>query len=88
MAQALEEFACSLGIDGTLRRYAVIAEWEAAVGEQIARVTRPQRVEHGILFVSVTSAPWRAELTLRRREIIRRVNAAVGGDVVKDIRFR
>ncbi len=88
VAQALEEFAVALGIDATLRRYAVLTEWEVIVGEQIARVTKPQRVESGILYVGVASAPWRAELTLQRREIIRKVNDAIGTNVIKDIRFR
>jgi predicted nucleic acid-binding Zn ribbon protein len=62
--------------------------WPDVVGPQIAAVTTAQRLEHGILFVGVTTAPWRTELTMRRTEIVRKVNAAVGSDVVKDIRFR
>jgi predicted nucleic acid-binding Zn ribbon protein len=78
----------SLGIDGTLRRYAVLAGWANVVGEQIARVTEPQRIDHGVLFVSVKTAPWRAELTLKRLDIIRKLNDAAGAEVVHDIRFR
>jgi predicted nucleic acid-binding Zn ribbon protein len=85
---ALAEFAASLGIDATLRRYALLAGWAEVVGEQIARVTEPQRIEHGILFVHVKTAPWRAELSLQRMEIMKKLNAAAGADVVRDIRFR
>jgi len=88
IAQAIAEFAAALGIDQTLRRYAVITGWEETVGEQIARVTRPQRIENGVLYVSVTTAPWRAELSLKRMEIIERLNKAAGSRVIKDIRFR
>ena len=88
LARALEEFVVALGIDGALRKYRVITEWDEVVGEQIARVARPQRIENGVLFVSVSSAPWRAELTLKRTEIIQKLNEAAGGGVLKDIRFR
>jgi predicted nucleic acid-binding Zn ribbon protein len=85
---ALADFVASLGIDGTLKRYALIAGWADVVGEQIARVTEPQRFENGVLFVHVKTAPWRTELSMQRGEIIRRLNSAAGADVVKDIRFR
>lgn len=85
---AIAELTAALGIDGTLKRYAVIAGWAEVVGEQIARVTEPQRIENGVLFVSVKTAPWRTELSLQRIEIMRKLNAAVGAEVVRDIRFR
>ena len=85
---AMAELTSALGIDGTLRRYAVLTGWPEVVGEQIARVTEPQRIENGVLFVGVKTAPWRAELSLQRLEIMKKLNAAVGKDVVRDIRFR
>jgi predicted nucleic acid-binding Zn ribbon protein len=85
---ALHELAHNLGIEKTLKNYDVLTSWQSIVGEQIARVTTVQRIESGILFVSVSTAPWRAELTMRRQEIMKKVNAAVGRDVIKDIRFR
>lgn len=77
-----------LGIGKTLSEYGVITRWSDVVGERIAAVARPERFDKGILFVSVSTAPWRAELTLRRQEIIDKINAAAGGTVVRDIRFR
>jgi predicted nucleic acid-binding Zn ribbon protein len=77
-----------LGIDQTLQQYNVLTSWASIVGEKIARVTMPQRIENGILFVQVSSAPWRAELTMRRMEILEKVNAAAGRQVVREIRFR
>jgi len=88
MARALEQFAAALGIDNALRTYGVITGWDEVVGEQIARVARPQRIENGVLYVSVASAPWRAELTMKRAEIMQKLNEAAGSAVVKDIRFR
>lgn len=88
MGTAIADLIASLGIDGTLKRYAVLAGWAEVVGEQIARVTEPQRIENGVLFVSVKTAPWRAELSLQRLDIVKKLNAAAGTNVVRDIRFR
>lgn len=85
---ALQELVGSIGIGKALRQYEVVTSWPALVGDQIAKVTVAKRMENGVLFVEVANAPWRAELTMRRGEIARKINAAVGKNVVKEIRFR
>jgi predicted nucleic acid-binding Zn ribbon protein len=87
-SQAISELVASLGIDHTLRKFGVLTGWSDLVGEQIARVTEPERIESGVLYVRVSTAPWRAELSMKRLEILRKINRAAGADVVKDIRFR
>jgi len=88
VSEALRRLTASLGITKRLSEYEVITSWVELVGEQIARVAKPERIEHGTLFVSVNSAPWRAELSMRRLEIVNRINHAVGRKVIKGIRFR
>lgn len=86
--EALRDAAEALGFAPVLARYEAVAVWPEVVGSHIASITEAVRCENRILTVRVTSAPWRAELTMRRREIIRRLNEAVGRPAVKDIRFR
>lgn len=85
---AIDNLARHLGITRTLKQYGVVTSWPSIVGEQIAKVTTAQRFEGGILFVGVATAPWRTELTMRRLEIIEKINVAIGQKVVKEIRFR
>ena len=77
-----------LGIAPKMAQYDVIAAWPDVVGTQIARVTDPQRMENGILYVAVTTAPWRAELSMKRLDLIEKLNARIGTRVLNDIRFR
>ena len=77
-----------LGIGGRLRQYDVLTSWKSIVGDRIARVAVPEKVEKGILFVSVATGPWRAELTMKRMEIREKINAQMGSKVIKEIRFR
>jgi len=88
VGDALRRLTGSLGIATKLSEYEVLTGWEKIVGEQIARVTTAERIEHGILYVGVRSAPWRNELTMRRLEILELVHRAVGRRVVREIRFR
>ncbi|MBI4536170.1 MAG: DUF721 domain-containing protein [Ignavibacteriae bacterium] len=85
---ALHDLARQLGITKKLSQYSVLASWDQIVGDRIAKVTQADRIENGILFVKTATAPWRTELTMRRLEIIDKINGAVGKKIVKDIRFR
>jgi predicted nucleic acid-binding Zn ribbon protein len=84
----LQDLARQFGLERNLEEYQVITSWAEMVGEQIARVTEARRMENGVLFVSVSTAPWRAELSMKRVEIIQKINATFGKNVVKEIRFR
>jgi predicted nucleic acid-binding Zn ribbon protein len=86
--EAIKGLTGDLGITRKLREFSIVTSWEEIVGAQIGKVTKPQRVEKGVLFVAVKSAPWRAELSLRRREIVHKVNEKVGAKVLVDIQFR
>jgi predicted nucleic acid-binding Zn ribbon protein len=88
VARAMGELFAQLGIDGALRQYNILMSWPDVVGEQIARVTTAMKIERGILFVSVATAPWRAELVFRKPEIIQKLNHEAGRLVIRDIRFR
>lgn len=88
VGDALRKLTGALGIAAKLSEYDVITGWEGIVGEQIARVTTAERVEHGVLYVAVRGAAWRNELTMRRLEILERIHRSTGRKVVREIRFR
>jgi predicted nucleic acid-binding Zn ribbon protein len=88
IGEGLGNLVRDLGLAKKLREYDVLTSWESIVGAQIASVATPQRLENGVLLVSVASAPWRTELTMRRRELAARINQKAGATVVNEIRFR
>ncbi|HXG00472.1 MAG TPA: DUF721 domain-containing protein [Bacteroidota bacterium] len=87
-AHALDLLVRRLGITKKMKEFSVVTAWPKIVGEQISKVTEAERIENGILFVRAATAPWRTELTMRREEIRKLVNAAAGSEIVKEIRFR
>jgi len=88
LGEALQQLAKDLGIAKPLRQYEVLTSWEEIVGEQISKVTKAERIEDGVLIVRVATAPWRAELTLRRSEILGKIVSRFGTSAVREIRFR
>ncbi len=84
---ALDELVNSLGINKKLKEYDAVVYWDSVVGKQIAKMATATRITQGVLFVHVKTSTWRNELTLRKKEIIERLNTIVGLDAVKDIKF-
>ena len=88
IADAIPQVLDELGLAGRLKEYEVLEIWAAVVGERIAAVTIPQRIDDGRLFVAVLRAPWRNELLYLKSQLIEKLNAAMSGAIVKDIIFR
>jgi predicted nucleic acid-binding Zn ribbon protein len=88
LCSAIDELVNSLGIQKKLQEYDAVVYWEKIVGERIAQRTTAIRIQKGVLFVHVKTSTWRNELTLRRKEIIDKLNREIGLDVVKDIKFQ
>lgn len=61
--------------------------WPALVGENISRLTRPQRLHNGTLWIEVASHTLSHELTYMKDAYMAKLNAALEEDVIKDIRF-
>lgn len=62
--------------------------WNEAVGAEIARHTRVEKVRNGVVFVSTDHPVWSQELGLLKVQIIDQLNEKLGEPVVEDIRFR
>jgi predicted nucleic acid-binding Zn ribbon protein len=88
IGSAIDELVNGLGIQKKLQEYDAVVYWENVVGERIAQMTTATRILQGVLFVHVKTSTWRNELTLRKKEIIDKLNIVIGIEVVKDIKFQ
>jgi len=61
--------------------------WPEAVGDAIARRTEVVGLKFKTATIKVTGAMWIQELTLMKPQILDRLRAALGDDVVAEIRF-
>lgn len=61
--------------------------WRDVAGDA-AEHSEPLRFQGGIMVVAVKSSAWLNELSLRKSELVRRLERDVGKGVVKDIRFQ
>jgi predicted nucleic acid-binding Zn ribbon protein len=62
--------------------------WPAAVGEVIAAQAHPSAERIGVVTVTCSSSVWAQELTLMGPDLTARLNAALGSEFVRELRFR
>ena len=62
--------------------------WEHAAGEAIAAAARPTAERDGVLTLSCGSSVWAHELVLMALELTERINAALGDELVRELRCR
>jgi predicted nucleic acid-binding Zn ribbon protein len=83
---ALRGLTSALAPATTLARVQEI--WPRTAGAAIAGAARPTAERGGVLTITCDAAVWAQELDLMAAELVPRVNAALGEDVITELRCR
>lgn len=81
--QALRE----QGLETPLQQKRLVEAWPLVAGPLIARYTLNVSIYNQTLYVRLSNAALRADLSMRRTEFVQRLNAVVGEQVIVDVRF-
>ena len=75
-------------LDKKLEQYAAFPQWPEIVGEEVAAVSRPEKILGGkLLVVRVADAVWAQELSLQKHILLEKMQNAESGSLIEDIRF-
>ncbi len=66
----------------------VSGAWESAAGSKAAGHTRPVAIRKGVLTVNVDGSGWLYELTIKKKELLKKLDGKIRGKTIKGIRFR
>ena len=75
------------GLETPLLQKRLVEAWPTIAGPLIARYTLNSYIQNQTLVVHLSSPALRAELSMRRKEFVTRLNEYVGNQVIADIRF-
>lgn len=84
---ALNEILAGLGLKRGIESAKALTDWEQIVGEKIAAHAQAFSVKKDILFVTTSSPMWTQELSLMKRHLVKRINAHLKQDQIREIRF-
>ncbi|MBN1350692.1 DUF721 domain-containing protein [candidate division KSB1 bacterium] len=87
IGSALTGLLANYNLLGKVRENQAINIWKEVVGAQIAKVTVPDRVENGILYVKVKHDVWRNEVIYQKRTIVENLNQELNANIIRDIKF-
>ena len=76
------------GLETPLNEHRLIQAWDKVLGTAVSRYTKELRIYNQVLFVTVSSAALRNELMMRRTELVARLNAEAGAQVITQIVLR
>ena len=62
--------------------------WDEMVGNVIAQNARPAAFKGRLLLVHVSSSTWTHQLQFLKKEIIAKLNQALGQHLIEDLKFK
>ena len=87
LSELLPEILRREGLETPLQQKRLLASWNQVVGEPVAKYTGDKFIKNQTLYVKIENAALRADLTMSRATLVRRLNEQVGAQVIADIRF-
>jgi predicted nucleic acid-binding Zn ribbon protein len=87
ISSGLDQLLRQTGMDLQIKEQRILDEWVQLVGENIGKISHPERVKDGILYVRVQSMTWRTELLFQKQIILQRITEQVGKGLVSEIKF-
>jgi len=88
LGDVIKELLASYKLEGKLKQARIIEAWPSVTGKMITNHTKDLYVRGTKLFVKLDSPALKTELTYSKSQIVDALNAAAGGEVIKDIVFR
>ena len=83
----LNHFLRNEGLETPLLQRRLINAWEEIAGKTVARYTQEKFIKNQTLFVKIINPALKADLTMMRSVLIRKLNAYVGSMLIADIKF-
>ena len=77
----------SQGLETPLLQKRLVDAWPTVMGDMVAGYTQEVYIRNQTLWVHLTSPALRADLSMMKQDIVKKLNAAVGSQVIADIRF-
>lgn len=85
MKEALEGFYKAMGIDDKMHETRVLSQWEELMGKAIAARTERKYIKDKVLYLHINSSVMRNELVQQKEEIVQKINALAGCELITSV---
>ena len=87
VGEVIKELLKNYDITSKFNEAHVITSWDKLMGPSVTKYTVKIEVEKGILFVKLSNAALKQELSYARQKIKKMLNDEVGEEVLLDVRI-
>ena len=87
LKEVISELLSAYKLDGKLKEVRLINSWETVLGNPVAKYTSKIYIQKQTLFVELTSAALKQELSYAKSKLIDLLNKESGQLVINDIVF-
>lgn len=89
IAAVVTDVVKGLGLEQRFWEQALINEWESFVGPQVAKQSRPGRIDRKVLHIFVSHSTWLSELSrYGQKQILANLQKRFGPDKIKGIKLQ
>lgn len=88
LKEAIEEMMRTYRLQGKMDEMKLINGWEKVMGAVIVKYTKKIHIENRVLYVELTSAALREELSYGKSKMMKLLNEEAGGNVIDDVVLR
>ncbi|MFT3823456.1 MAG: DUF721 domain-containing protein [Chitinophagaceae bacterium] len=85
LGDALNHFLKHSRLKGYIQALQIEDVWEKLMGKTIARYTDKIQIHGHTLYINTSVAPLKQELLYQKESIIKRVNEALGENMIKEV---
>ena len=87
LGDLLNKFLREGGLETPLLQKRLMDAWPEIAGKSVARYTTEKFIRNQVLFVKITNPALRADLSMMKSQLVKRLNAHVGSQIIADVRF-
>jgi predicted nucleic acid-binding Zn ribbon protein len=87
LSEVLNQFLRREGLEMPLLQKRLVDNWDDIVGKTVVRYTGEKFIRNQTLMVKITNPALRADLSMMRSQLVKRLNDSVGSMVITEIKF-
>ncbi len=85
--EVLQKLLRDEGFETPLKERRLMESWDTVAGPIVARYTGDKYIRNQVLHVKITNPALKADLSMMRAQLVKRLNETAGSFVITDVKF-
>lgn len=87
ISELLSQYLRQQGMETPLLQRRIVDMWDSLMGPSIAQYTTEKFIKNQVLFVKILNPALRHDLNMMRSQLVKRLNEAVGSQIITEVRI-